>query len=109
MQRGTPVTKSRITIEYCNCMVEDFPFWTAKCGCGETHARLYRDQVIHWLGQHWVLECAFKHAARFVPEQKASTKRSAKHERPKQTGSDPVRRRVSKSNAKIGSLRKKKD
>ncbi len=72
--------KRRITIKYCNCMVEDFPQWTAMCGCGKRHARLYRDEVIHWQGQHWVLACAFKYAARFVPKPETSTLRSKKHD-----------------------------
>jgi len=30
------------------------------CGCGESHCRLYRNYIIHWLGKHWKMECAFK-------------------------------------------------
>jgi hypothetical protein len=32
------------------------------CGCGKHNVRMYRDHVIHWLGYHWEIECAFKHA-----------------------------------------------
>jgi len=32
------------------------------CGCTKHELRLYRDHVIHWLGLHWEIECAFKYA-----------------------------------------------
>jgi hypothetical protein len=38
------------------------------CGCGEKHCRLYRDEVIHWLGKHWTLDCAFKHAVALLKQ-----------------------------------------
>lgn len=53
--------------EICNCDPFDgdgIEYMTAVCGCGERHARLYRDHVIHWMGKHWVIECAFKEAVR---------------------------------------------
>jgi hypothetical protein len=37
---------------------------TALCGCGHFHARLFRNDVIHWEGRHWVLWCAFREAKR---------------------------------------------
>lgn len=30
------------------------------CGCGDHDARLYRDHVVHWRGQHWRIGCAFR-------------------------------------------------
>ena len=33
-----------------------------RCGCGEHDLWTYRDDVIHWRGQHWALECAFEAA-----------------------------------------------
>ena len=46
--------------ELCTCYA--FPDVIPVCGCGEKHLRLYRDHVIHWLGQHWEIECAFQYA-----------------------------------------------
>lgn len=49
--------------ESCDCSKDFKSFGESKmCGCGENHCRLYRDRVIHWLGKHWRLECAFDHA-----------------------------------------------
>jgi len=49
--------------ETCDCSetLNDV-FNTKLCGCGENHCRIYRDRVIHWLDNHWRLECAFDHA-----------------------------------------------
>lgn len=57
-------------IAYCECnifgpAVGDIA--NALCGCGERHLRLYRDDVIHWRGKHWGLQCAFRFASTFVP------------------------------------------
>lgn len=60
-------------IVYCDCnmfdpAIEDVA--NALCGCGKQHLRLYRDDVIHWRGKHWSLECAFRFAASIVPTTK---------------------------------------
>lgn len=57
-------THADLAYEQCDCDVDKFEAWTAECGCGETHARLFRDNVIHWQGKHWRLECAFEEALR---------------------------------------------
>ncbi len=38
----------------CEDRLRDVP-----CGCGEDPARLYRDEVVHWRGEHWRVGCAF--------------------------------------------------
>ena len=52
------------TYEFCDCDWFEMQEPTAVCGCGERHARLYRDRVIHWRGGHWVLWCAFQQAVK---------------------------------------------
>ena len=57
--------------EVCDCSFFEFEEDIApivKCGCGETHARLYRDYVIHWRGEHWRLECAFEKATKIISD-----------------------------------------
>ena len=49
------------TFDICDCdWVADED--TKTCGCGEKHCRLYRDNVIHWDGVHWLYPCALKAA-----------------------------------------------
>jgi hypothetical protein len=44
--------------ETCDCEdVEGF-----SCACENKRCRLYKGRAIHWLGDHWRLECAFDHA-----------------------------------------------
>lgn len=64
-------------IVYCDCNIFDpaaGDIANALCGCGKRHLRLYRDEVIHWRGTHWKLECAFRFASTFVPPQTEKTK-----------------------------------
>jgi hypothetical protein len=51
--------------ESCDCSwVTDVPGGLAPCGCGgeDCVCMVYRDEVIHWLGKHWLLACAFRQA-----------------------------------------------
>ena len=53
--------------EYCDCnWMDDEPFsgGTTMCGCGEHHARGYRDNLVHWDGKHWRMTCALTEALR---------------------------------------------
>ncbi len=58
--------------EYCNCVSDDI---IKKCGCGKEHCRMYRDTVIHWEGEHWLIECAFKDVVKTIKELQDYTRR----------------------------------
>lgn len=46
----------------CDCDWRASSRDTVTCGCGEWHCRLYKDQVVHWEGKHWLIVCAFEEA-----------------------------------------------
>ena len=60
------VSKKEWEWETCDCSSDFKSFGESKmCGCGENHCR---DRVIHWLGKHWRIECAFDHATMMLKE-----------------------------------------
>lgn len=80
---STDASRGRLPkIVYCDCSIFDPAIESvanALCGCGKRHLRLYRDDVIHWRGKHWGLECAFRFAATFVTPQAEKTKPRSPH------------------------------
>ena len=53
------IAKDVKAYKLCDCdTIGDQP----TCGCDKHQLRLYREYIIHWLGQHWDIECAFKYA-----------------------------------------------
>lgn len=55
----TRIVQNVKTYEMCDCYtLGEQPI----CGCGKHELRLYREEVIHWLGQHWAVKCAFENA-----------------------------------------------
>lgn len=51
------MTQDPLVDGLCTCtdVLQEVP-----CGCGEHRARLYRDHVVHWRGEHWRIVCAFE-------------------------------------------------
>lgn len=63
MTDGPAIT---IGLSYCGCNWLDddaFDGGTTLCGCGEHHARGYRDTLFHHDGKHWRPECLIRHLA----------------------------------------------
>lgn len=52
---------------HCNCnLTKKKKLVQKECGCGEEHINPMRDTIIHWNGQHWMLECAFARALELI-------------------------------------------
>ncbi len=57
---------SKTSIETCNeqCRIahESKTGCKVKCGCGGDHKmEQFGEQIVHYFGQHWLLECLTKH------------------------------------------------